>query len=106
MDAKQPPRSTLDGPAGRAGAALVLLLVMAALLAMHWDDLFASEERTTAGDDPVAACIAERSAEIEAMIEENPGMAGRRDTLLSRVPPMCEDMLGEGAGEPPPLPGS
>ncbi|WP_366555756.1 hypothetical protein [Aquibaculum sediminis] len=98
-------RSALDGAAGRIGAAIVLLLVIASLTAIHWEDLFGPDPAEVAADDPVARCIAERSADIEAMIEENPSMAGRRETLLARVPPMCEDMLGSGGGNSPPLPG-
>ena len=84
----------------------MLALVVAALLAMHWEDLFPPEGAAGAGTDPVAACVAERSAEIEAMIEANPAMAGRREMLLSGIPAMCADLLGEGgSGSPPPLPG-
>lgn len=100
-----PPRSALDGPAGRIGAALVLALVAAALLAIHWGDLFPPEQAAGAAADPLAACIAGRSAEIEAMIEANPAMAGRRELLLSSVPAMCADQLGEGGSGRPPLPG-
>lgn len=99
--------SALDGAAGRAGAAVVLALVAAALLAMHWDDLFPPETAAGgAGDDPLAACIAGRESEIEAMIEQNPAMAGRREMLLASVPAMCADELGTGSsgGPPPPSP--
>jgi len=101
---RPPPHSALDGPAGRIGAALVLALVVAALLAIHWDDLFPPETAAAGGDDPLAACIAERGAEIEAMIEQNPAMAGRREMLLASVPAMCADQLGEGGSGGPPAP--
>jgi len=97
--------SALDGPAGRIGAALVLALVVAALLAIHWEDLFPPETVAGGADDPLAACIAGREAEIAAMIEQNPAMAGRREMLLASVPAMCADELGVGGGGgPPPLP--
>lgn len=98
-------RSFLDGPYPRLMAAAVFALVVAALLAIHWEDLFPPEQAGIAGDDPVSACIAERSAEIDAMIEDNPQMSSRRETMLARIAPMCQDMVGEGAGGPPPLPG-
>lgn len=97
-------RSFLDGPYPRLMAAMVLALVIAALLTIHWDDLFPPEQAAVMGDDPVALCIAERSAEIDAMIEENPQMSSRRETMLARLAPMCEDLVGEGAGGAPPLP--
>ncbi|HLS68406.1 MAG TPA: hypothetical protein VK035_03615 [Kiloniellales bacterium] len=97
-------RNFLDGPYPRVMAGVVLVLVCVALLMLHWEDLFPPEEAVVAGDDPLSLCIAERTAEIDAMLEENPQMSSRRETMLARVAPMCADMVGEGAGGPPPLP--
>lgn len=98
--------SLLDGPYARLLAALVLAAVIAALVAFHWEDIFPPEEAAVTGDDPVGLCIAQRTAEIDQMIQENPQMSGRRDTMIARIAPMCEDMVGEGTGDPPSLPES
>jgi hypothetical protein len=96
--------SFLDSLYARLLAGAVLALVVAALLTFHWEDIVSSDEAAVAGDDPVTACIAQRSHEIDEMIRENPQMSSRRDTMIARVAPMCEDLLGEGASPPPALP--
>lgn len=97
-------KAALDGPAARLVAGFILLAAIAALLAIHWHDLFPEEVAQT-GDpnDPVALCIAERSLQIEAMVAENPGMADRKPLFLERAEAMCRSTLGGPSG-PPPLP--
>lgn len=96
--------SFLDGPYARLLAAVVFALVVASLLAMHWEEIFPSDAAMVATDNPVASCIAQRTAEIDQMIQENPQMSSRRETMLARLAPMCEDMAGKGAGIGPTLP--
>lgn len=88
------PDSPLDRPVARVAAAGVLLLVAAALLAMHWRDLFPAED--AGADDPAAACIAQRSAEIEQVLADNPEMAGRRQLFLERAAAVCRATAGPG----------
>ncbi|MEX0760590.1 MAG: hypothetical protein WD100_13500 [Tistlia sp.] len=102
-------RSTgrLDGILARLVAGLVLLAAVGGLLAIHWQDLFPEERPVEAADpdDPAVACIAERSAQIEAMIADNPGMAGQKALFLERAEAMCRATAGgSGSGGPPPLP--
>lgn len=98
-------RSALDGIAARLVAGAVLLGVVAGLAAIHWSDLFPPEQASTADpNDPAAACIAERSRQIEKMIAENPDMAGRKQLFLERAEAMCRSTVGEGSSAPPPLP--
>jgi len=90
----------IDGWGGRAVAVAVLACVVAALLTLHWDDLFPSQA-SLAPDDPLERCVAERRGEIEKMIAEAPAMASRRDILLERLPGLCASQLGlEGGGAP------
>lgn len=101
-----PAGGALDGLGARLVAGLVLLAAAAGLLALHWRDLF-PDERAAQGldpNDPVVACIAERSRQIETMIAENPAMADRRALFLERAEAMCRSTLGDGGGAPPPPP--
>src|SRR5690625_2813463 len=101
---RDPARHPADGPVARLLAALVLLSVIAALAAIHWEAFFPPEETEAAGSGSVARRIARQTAEIEAMIAEKPQMARRRAQMLQRVAPMCEDLAGEGSSAaPPPL---
>ncbi len=98
--------SRLDGLAARLVAGLVLLAVAGALLAIHWSDLFPGPEvQAVDPADPAAACIAERSAQIETLIAENPDMAGQKELFLERAVAMCRSTQG-GNGGAPRLPGS
>lgn len=60
---RAPRRHPLDGPAARLAAVAVALAAGGALLAIHWHDLTAGPAAVP--DDPVARCIAERSAVID-----------------------------------------
>lgn len=96
----------LDGLAGRLVAAVVLLAAAGGLLAVHWHDLFPEVQQADAvdPDDPVAVCIAERSAQIETMVAENPAMAGQKPLFLERAEAMCRSTLGARGASAPPLP--
>lgn len=93
--------SVLDRPIARVFAGGVILAVIATLLAIHWGDLFPPE--VTAADDPAAACIAQRTAEVEQMVADNPQMADRKQLFIERAAAICI-ATNEGAGGPPPLP--
>jgi len=103
MNAGAKSSSALDSPLARLLAGGVLAGVVAILLAIHWGDLFPPEVAAkAAGDDPVALCVAQRSAEIEQMITDNPSMAARRNLFIERVAAMCQATAGGGNALPPP----
>ncbi|SME88146.1 hypothetical protein SAMN06265365_10157 [Tistlia consotensis] len=101
------PRSALDGLGARLVAGLVLLAALGGLLAVEWRELFPRQVATTPDpNDPVAVCIAERSRQIETLVQENPSMAGQKRLFLERAEAMCRATAGPGGNgaPPPPLP--
>lgn len=76
---------------------------MAALLAwIHRDDLL-PPEAAVAADDPVAKCLAERSADIDKMRQDGVVDPDRAKLFKSRAEALCQAQFGAGSG-PPPLP--
>lgn len=97
--------SALDGKAARGVALLVFIGCLALLAWIHRDDLLPGEETAGAAeDDPAAACIAERSADIARMVEE--GLIGEDQAAVfrERAIGMCRDTTGGGPPPPAPLP--
>ncbi|MDX1711683.1 MAG: hypothetical protein R3316_11175 [Rhodovibrionaceae bacterium] len=94
--AKGTAERAIDRPAARIGAVGVALLCAAALLAIHWDDLFPPKPVATAADDPVQKCIAERSEDIQRMFDE--GLIGEDKATLfrNRAAALCEATEGGG----------
>lgn len=93
--------TALDRPAARIGAFLIFLGAAAALAWMHRDDLL-PQEPVVAADDPVARCLAKRSADIDKMRQDGVVDAERARLFKSRAEALCQAQLGAGAG--PPLP--
>ncbi|MEM7041887.1 MAG: hypothetical protein AAF543_03645 [Pseudomonadota bacterium] len=99
----------LDRPAARVLAALVILLCAALLVYIHRDDVRTltgadqGQGSGAASDDPAAACIEQRFAEIDGMVEE--GVVGDEQaaTFKQRAEAMCRATTGDG-GSAPPLP--
>ena len=99
----------LDRPAARVVAALVILLCAALLAYIHRDDVGTlagidpPERADTAPDDPAAACIDQRFAEIDGMIAD--GVVGEEQAAMfrQRAEAMCRATTGDG-GSAPPLP--
>ncbi len=96
--AGQPRRSALDGPAGRLGALGVLLGVLAALAAIHWDDFFPPPQAEVAADDPVALCLAGRVSDIDRMHADGTISAAQAELFKSRAAALCEAQAGGGQG--------
>ena len=93
----------LDRPAARGVAALVLLLVAASLGWIHSDDLFPPEQAAVPADDPVALCVAQRSADIDKMLADGVIQADQATLFKGRAEALCQAQEGQGAG-PPPVP--
>ena len=94
----------LDGKAARAVAFLVFLACAGLLGWIHRDDLWPGEEANVARDDPAAACIAERTADIERMVDEGRIEPAQAELFEERARGMCRDQAG-GGGSGPTLPG-
>jgi hypothetical protein len=87
--ARPPARSFLDRPIARVLALCVALLCAGALGWLHRADLLPAAFAPQAADDPFARCFAERSAEIDAMVEEGVVDQARAELFKSRAEAMC-----------------
>ena len=92
----------LDGKAARAVAFLVFLGCAALLGWIHRDDLWPGEDADVARDDPAAGCIAERTADIERMVDEGLIERAQAELFTERAVGMCRDQAGGGAAPPRP----
>lgn len=89
----------LDRPVARGLAFLVFLGCVAALAWLERDRLFPPK---VAADDPVAMCIAERTAQIDDLVSQSRIQSGQAELFKSRVREMCANA---GAAAGPPAPG-
>ncbi|NNG03069.1 MAG: hypothetical protein HKM95_03090 [Inquilinus sp.] len=96
------PVAFLDRPAARLVAVGCAVLCAVALAYIHRDDLLGSDE-ATAANDPVAACLAERAADIDRMVADGVVDTDRATLFKSRAEALCQATVGGGSG--PPLPG-
>ncbi len=97
------PESSLDRPAARLVAFGIVALVIATLGYIHWDDVFPGDAATAAADDPAAPCIAQRTADIEALRAEGTFSAEQASLFKTRAEALCRAQA-EQTGAPPPLP--
>ncbi len=90
-------RSFLDRPIARVIALLIFLACIGAILWFERARLFGLE---AASDGPFARCYAERSAEIDRMLDE--GMIGEEQATLfkQRAEAMCRAEAGGDSGLP------
>ncbi len=95
-------RSALDRIAARAVALLIFVAVGAALAWIHRDDLLPGRHAAAVADDPVAKCVAERAADIDAMRQDRVIDADRATLFKSRAEALCQAQFGQGSGPPPP----
>jgi len=98
----EPPASFVDRPAARVLALGVVVLVVVALGYIHWEDVFPGEAGGAAADDPAAPCIAQRTADIEAMRAEGTISAKQASLFATRAEALCRAQAGQ-TGAPPPM---
>jgi hypothetical protein len=96
--ASEPRPASLDRPLARGVAFLVFLGCIGAIVWLERGRLFPPE---VAADDPVALCIAERSAQIDDLVASGRIQAGQAEVFKSRARDMCAN-AGAPAGPPPP----
>jgi hypothetical protein len=89
-----PPAGFLDRPAARVLALAVLLACAAALAWMHRADLFPAAAGPGAAGDPAAACIAQRSADIDRMQDDGVIDASQAALFKSRAEALCRSQAG------------
>ena len=95
------PGSALDRPAARLVALGVVVLVVVVLGYIHWEDVFPGEDARAAADDPAAPCIAQRTADIEAMRAEGTISTEQAELFKTRAEALCRAQAGQ-TGAPPP----
>ena len=98
------PGSVLDRPGARLVALGIVALVVATLGYIHWDDVFPGEAATAAANDPAAPCIAQRTADIEAMRVEGTFSAEQANLFKTRAEALCRAQAGRQTGAPPSIP--
>ena len=91
--------SFLDRPLARGLAAVVFVGCLAGLAWLERDRLFPPEGAAAAGD-PVAACFAERAAEIDGMVAEGLIEAPQAELFKTRAEAMCRATAGSAAPGP------
>jgi hypothetical protein len=96
--ASEPRLAFLDRPVARGLAFLVFLACVAAVVWLERGRLFPPE---VAAGDPVARCVAERSAQIDELVTKGRIQAGQAELFKSRARDMCAN-AGQPAGQPPP----
>lgn len=98
-------RPFLDRPAARGIALLVFLGCILLLAWLHRDDLLPGDPAEQAApDDPAAPCIAERSADIQRMVDEGLIAPAQAALFRERAIGMCRDQAGGGGSPVPGLP--
>ena len=96
------PSSALDRPVARLAALGVAVLAALALVYIHRDDLFPPEAGAADAADPVALCMAERSADIDGMVADGTIDEARAALFKSRAEALCQSTVGGGNNAPPP----
>ncbi|MEX0923225.1 MAG: hypothetical protein WDZ84_10650 [Rhodovibrionaceae bacterium] len=95
-------RSRFDGPVPRLCALGVAALAALALLAIHWDDLFAPEQ--AAGgldpDSPVALCIAAEKQTLDKLVAEGAFNEDQAARALAGAEARCFDQHGGNSQVP------
>ena len=91
------PAAFLDRPVARGLALLVFLGCAGALAWLERARLFPPE---VAANDPVALCIAERSAQIDDLVANGRIQSGQAELFKARVRELC-GTAGAPAPKPP-----
>jgi hypothetical protein len=100
-----PPASFLDTVAARIIALLVFLACVGALVWLNREAWLGLGPELTAAEQALARCIAERSGDVERMVEEGVIGEDQAELFRSRAEAVCVAMAeggGTGLGEPPP----
>jgi hypothetical protein len=92
------PAAFLDRPLARGLALLVFVGCAGALAWLERAWLFPPE---VAADDPVALCIAERSAQIDDLVADGRIQTGQAELFKSRVRTLCQSAGAGAPGLPP-----
>ena len=81
----------LDRPAARAGALVVFVLCAASLVYIHRKDIWPGPRiETVAGDDPIALCMRDRLAVIDAQLQDGVLKPEQAALFRTRVDALCQ----------------
>ena len=101
----------LDRPIARAGALVVFVLCAASLVYIHRKDIWpAPKTEAGASDDPIALCMRDRLAVIDAQLRDGVLKPEQAALFRTRVDALCQAQNRRGApeglppGMTPPLP--
>ena len=97
--ARRKASAALDRPLARGLAAGVFVACLVLLAWLERERVFRSEAMVNV-DDPVQLCIAERAAEIDAMLAEGVIEAPQAELFKSRAQAMCRATVEGGASGP------
>jgi hypothetical protein len=100
-----PPASFLDTVAARIVAVLVFLVCVGALVWLNREAWLGIGPELSAAEQALARCIAERSGDVDRMLEEGVIGEDQAELFRSRAEAMCVAMAGgagAGPGQPPP----
>lgn len=94
----------LDRPVARAGALVVFALCAASLVYIHRTDIWpAPKVETDGGDDPIALCMRDRLAVIDAQLRDGVLKPEQAALFRTRVDALChaQNRRGGPEGLPP-----
>ena len=106
-------RAFLDRPAARLCALAVFVLCAAALFYIHRNDIWPPPKaEAVGGDDPIALCMRDRLAVIDAQLRDGVLKPEQAELFRTRVEALCQAQNSRGGPEglppgmtpPPPLP--
>jgi len=92
--------SVLDRPIARVSALGIAAGAFGLLLAIHWDDLTGSG---TASDPQVAACVEQRTSELDTLLERGQINEGQAEDMRARALQFCRGQVnGKGPDQDSP----
>jgi hypothetical protein len=99
-----PPASFLDTVAARIVALAVFLVCAGALVWLNRESWLGLGPEMSTADQALARCVAERSGDVDRMLEEGVIGEDQAELFRSRAEAMCVAMAGGGTGpgQPPP----
>jgi hypothetical protein len=99
-----PPASFLDTVAARIIALVIFLVCVGGLVWLNREAWLGLGPELTAAEQALAQCIAERSGDVERMVEEGVIGEDQAELFRSRAEAVCVAMAGDGGtglGQPP-----
>jgi hypothetical protein len=100
-----PPASFLDTVGARIVALAIFLVCAGALVWLNREAWLGLGPQMSAAEQALARCVAERTGDVDRMLEEGVIDEDQAELFRSRAEAMCVAMAGNGGtgpGQPPP----